>query len=102
MWNVISGGQLDQYLNERRSIFLVDLRDRAAFANGHIYSAVNIPAEELPERLSELPGNRLIVLYCYHGPQGMRMARWLDQQGYDVVDVYGGIASYRGQYYGRF
>ncbi len=99
MWSVISGAELEQYLDERRAMFLVDVRDKAAFSAGHIRGAVNIPAEELPDRILELPRNRLIVLYCYHGPQSMRLARWLDQMGYDAVDVYGGIESYRGRYY---
>lgn len=60
--------------------------------------AVHIPGEELMSRLEELPRNRLIVLYCYHGPNSMRAARQLAQLGYEVADVYGGILAYRGKY----
>ena len=98
MWNVISAAQLEQYLKEGKRLFLVDLRDKSDFAQGHIRGAVNIPVEELPNRLWELPTDRLIVLYCYHGPHSMRAARWLDQMGYDAADVYGGIQSFRGRY----
>lgn len=102
MWNIISAAQLEQYLKEKRRIFLVDLRDRSAFAREHIRGAINIPVEELPERLYELPVDRLIVLYCYHGPHSMRAARWLDQMGYEAADVYGGIEAYRGSYLERY
>lgn len=98
MWNVISAEQLEQYLREQKPLFLVDLRDEVDFAQGHISGAVNIPAEELPNRVQELPTNRLIVLYCYHGPQSMRAARWLSELGYDAADVYGGIEAYWGRY----
>ena len=49
-------------------------------------------------RLDELPRERLIVLYCYHGPNSMRAARQLAQLGYEAADVYGGILAYRGKY----
>lgn len=98
MWNVISAAQLEEYLRMGKPLFLVDLRDQEDFAQEHIRGAVNIPAEELPERITELPFDRLIVLYCYHGPQSMRAARWLDQMGYDAVNVYGGMQGYGGRY----
>ncbi len=98
MWYVISAAQLEQYLEERRWIFLVDLRDRESYAQGHIQGAVNIPDEELWERLSELPRNQLIVLYCYRGPRGMLAARQLARYGYQAADICGGIEAYRGRY----
>lgn len=98
MWNVISAAQLDEYLREGRQIYLVDIREKEDFAQDHIWGAVNIPAEELPERLDELPTDQWIVLYCYHGPQSMRAARWLGQLGYHAADVYGGMQAYRGRY----
>ena len=38
------------------------------------------------------------MLYCYHGPNSMRAARWLASLGYETADVYGGIQAYRGAY----
>ncbi len=99
MWNVISGAQLDWYLRTGKEMMLVDLRGETDYAKGHIRGAVNIPAETFPEQLWKLPRNRLIVLYCYHGPQSMRLARWLDQIGYDAEDVYGGVIAYRGSFW---
>jgi len=90
--------ELEQYLDERRPMYLVDLRDAGAYASGHILGAVNIPVEELFDRLGELPGMELIVLYCYHGPHSMRAARRLAALGYMVADVCGGIQAYRGKY----
>lgn len=95
---MISVMELEQYLDEGRPMYLVDLRDAAAYARGHILGSVNIPVEELPERLGELPRGMLIVLYCYHGPHSMRASRSLAAMGYTVADVYGGIQAYRGKY----
>ena len=98
MWDLISGAELDEYLDRGIPIFLVDMRAPGAYYREHIRGAVNIPAEELKQRVGELPADRLIVLYCYHGPNSMRAARWLASRGYETADVYGGIQAYRGKY----
>lgn len=98
MWDLISGAQLDEYLNQGKLLFLVDMRDERAYRRAHIRGAVNIPYGELRNRVWELPQDRLIVLYCYHGPNSMRAARWLASLGYETADVYGGIQAYRGAY----
>lgn len=98
MWDLVSGAQLDEYLDQGRKLFLVDMRDSRSYCRAHIRGAVNIPAEELRSRIRELPSDRLIVLYCYHGPNSMRAARWLASLGYEAADVYGGIQAYRGKY----
>lgn len=98
MWDLISGAQLDEYLDQGSNVFLVDMRDANSYRRAHIRGAVNIPAGELRSRIGELPQDRLIVLYCYHGPNSMRSARWLASLGYETADVYGGIQAYRGRY----
>ena len=99
MWDLISGAQLDEYLDQQgKPLFLVDMRDERAYRRAHIRGAVNIPYGELRDRVWELPQDRLIVLYCYHGPNSMRAARWLASLGYETADVYGGIQAYRGRY----
>ena len=55
-------------------------------------------SDELMERLCELPRDRLIVLYCYHGANSMLAARKLAALGYEVADVYGGILAYTGNH----
>ena len=98
MWNIISRRDLERMLDEGRRMALVDLQDPESYARSHIRGAVNIPCEELMDRLGELPGDRLLVLYCYHGPNSMRAARRLAEMGYETADVYGGILGYQGKY----
>lgn len=98
MWYLISAEDLERYLDEGREMLLVDMRDPSDYAKNHIQGAVNIPGDELMERLFCLPFDKLIVLYCYHGPNSMLAARQLAQRGYRAADVYGGILSYHGKY----
>jgi DNA-binding transcriptional ArsR family regulator/rhodanese-related sulfurtransferase len=48
-------------------LLFLDVRPADEFATGHIKDAWSIPIDELPERLEELPRNKLIVAYC-RGP----------------------------------
>lgn len=98
MWYLISVEDLEQYLDEGRNMLLVDMRSPKDYEKCHIRGAVNIPGDELMERISWLPFDKLIVLYCYHGPNSMLAARRLSQQGYRTADVYGGILAYHGKY----
>jgi len=71
---------------------LLDVRPADEFAAGHLTDAVNIPIEELPGRLSELPSNRRIITYC-RGEYCMfsdEAAEVLRTNGFDVVRLQGG------------
>ena len=46
------------------SIVLLDVRPEDEFAAGHLPQAINIPVEELENRLAELPRETLVVAYC--------------------------------------
>lgn len=46
------------------SIVLLDVRPEDEFAAGHLPQAINIPLDELENRLAELPRDRLVVAYC--------------------------------------
>lgn len=98
MWYLISGAQLDEYLDRGEDIFLVDMRDADSYRRAHIRGAVNIPQAEFGRRIAQLPPDRFPVLYCYHGPNSMRAARYLASLGYEAATLYGGIREYRGRY----
>ncbi|MGH6809578.1 MAG: ArsR/SmtB family transcription factor [Ensifer adhaerens] len=48
-------------------VTLLDVRPQDEFASGHLPGAINIPIEELEQRLAELPAGGEIVAYC-RGP----------------------------------
>ncbi len=45
---------------------LLDVRTRDEFASGHVKGALNIPVQELGQRLSEVPRGAVVV-YCRSG-----------------------------------
>lgn len=77
------------------SPFLLDVRTPQEFAAGHIPGAVNIPVDELRTRMRELPGERVIAVYCQVGQRGYLATRLLQQAGYAAANVGGGYQTYQ-------
>ncbi len=87
-----------QEVHEKRSreepFLLLDCREQDEFDLVRIEGACLLPMSELAERVSELESRRgeEIVVYCHHGGRSLRVARWLQGQGYaDVKSMAGGI-----------
>ncbi|WP_216215429.1 ArsR/SmtB family transcription factor [Amycolatopsis aidingensis] len=49
---------------DRGEVTVLDVRPKVEYAAGHIPGALNIPLDELPDRLDELPEGTEIVAYC--------------------------------------
>lgn len=76
-------------------VFVVDVRTQNEFFLGHIDKAVNIPLDELRERLSEIPSVKKIYVYCAVGLRGYLASRILLQHGYrEVYNLSGGYRTY--------
>jgi rhodanese-related sulfurtransferase len=52
---------------------------------------VHMPMQTIPARISELDRSRPIACLCHHGGRSMQVAYFLAQQGFEVVNVAGGI-----------
>jgi NADPH-dependent 2,4-dienoyl-CoA reductase/sulfur reductase-like enzyme/rhodanese-related sulfurtransferase len=73
---------------------LVDVRTRDEHARAAIPGSLNIPIDELRERLAEIP-DVPVVVHCEVGQRGHLAARLLDQQGFDVVNLDGGFRTWQ-------
>ncbi len=69
---------------------LVDVRTELEYGNGHIEGAINIPVDNLRERLGDIDPNKTVVEYCQVGLRGYVADRILSQHGYKVLNVTGG------------
>jgi NADPH-dependent 2,4-dienoyl-CoA reductase/sulfur reductase-like enzyme/peroxiredoxin family protein/rhodanese-related sulfurtransferase/TusA-related sulfurtransferase len=86
----------DRLLREGpENFFLLDVRDPVGVQTGGIAGAVNIPLDQLRARLSELPKDREIVLYCQVGLRAYLGARILLQNGFTrVKNLSGGYKTF--------
>jgi NADPH-dependent 2,4-dienoyl-CoA reductase/sulfur reductase-like enzyme/rhodanese-related sulfurtransferase len=72
---------------------LIDVRTADEFAAGAIPGAVNVPLDELRDRLAELPSGPLVV-HCQVGLRGHLATRLLSQRGYRVRNLDGGYRTW--------
>lgn len=77
------------------SAFLLDVREVEEFRDGAIGGAVNIPLGKLRGRVSELPRDREIWVYCRAGHRSYYACRFLAQNGFRVRNLSGGYRTYR-------
>lgn len=64
MVSLISANELQAYLKEEITPFIIDVRAPEAYQRGHLPGAVNIPREQFATSLSQIPTDQPIVTYC--------------------------------------
>ena len=80
---------------DKSDSILLDVRTPEEHEFAAIEGAVNIPIDELRNRLSEIPRNKKIVVYCAVGLRGYLASRILLQNGYtNVYNLSGGYRTY--------
>jgi len=85
----------EQFLAAGASYQLIDVRTPEEFASGHINGAVNIPVQELAQRMGEIQKDQPVVLYCRSGNRSAQAATILDQAGYTGVYDLGGVIAWQ-------
>ncbi|ADL42332.1 FAD-dependent pyridine nucleotide-disulphide oxidoreductase [Caldicellulosiruptor obsidiansis OB47] len=77
---------------------ILDVRTPEEYEFGHIKGAVNIPVDELRNRLSELPKDKKIIVYCGVGFRSYHGCLILKANGFDCLNMSGGWTSWRMYY----
>lgn len=73
-----------------------ELRTASVQADG--FDLVHIPMGVIPPRLHELDPSRPVACLCHHGARSMRVAAFLEQQGFaHVANITGGINAWSTQ-----
>jgi phage shock protein E len=75
----------------KEGALIVDVRSAEEFAEEHFPAAVNIPVDEIQQRLQEFGDrNKPLVLYCASGSRSAYAARVLKSSGFvDVINAGG-------------
>jgi len=73
---------------------LIDVRTPAEVKGGTIPGAVNIPLDEMRDRLCELPRDKEMLVFCQVGLRGYIACRILTQSGFRCRNLTGGYKTY--------
>lgn len=72
---------------------VVDVRSTEEYAVAHIPGSLNIPLDDLPARLKDVP-NATVHVLCGSGKRSSQAAAILTGHGYDTVNIAGGITEW--------
>lgn len=89
--------EVTQLINRGKTTIL-DVRDAAEYANGHLRDAKHIPLAELKNRIGELDKSKskTVVVVCQRGSRADRAVRQLAAAGFtDVTMLDGGLTAWQ-------
>ena len=76
------------------SVTLLDTRTPGEYAGGHAEGFVNIPVDELRDRLDEIPAGKPVYVMCQSGLRSYVACRILTQRGFACYNFSGGYRLY--------
>ncbi|AYF74723.1 rhodanese-like domain-containing protein [Nocardia yunnanensis] len=74
---------------------LLDVREDDEWQLGRAPGALHIPMTEVPARLDELDIDAEIYVVCRQGGRSIVVVEYLNQIGYDAVNVSGGMVAWQ-------
>ncbi|MBW2421930.1 MAG: rhodanese-like domain-containing protein [Deltaproteobacteria bacterium] len=93
----ISAAELQAERESGAAPVVIDVRTPEEYASGHIPGAVNIPFDQVAQRIGELDAPHGVALYCMIGPRARKGESALLAAGYNkgVFHLEGGFAAWQ-------
>lgn len=73
---------------------VLDVREDDEWQAGHVDGATHIPVGDVPARIAELPKGATLSVVCRAGGRSAHVTQLLAQQGYDAVNIAGGMQAW--------
>ncbi|MGC1378949.1 MAG: rhodanese-like domain-containing protein [Anaerolineales bacterium] len=88
------------YQKYQQGIFFLDVRTQIEWDRGHLNKSTLIPLDQLPNRLSDVPKDRDVVVICQSGLRSKNAVTLLRNAGYThVVSMTGGLNAWQSDGY---
>lgn len=81
-------------LYQNSSLSVLDVREVDEFESLHLEGARNLPLSQLADTYEQLDKDQLYYVICKSGMRSARACQFLAEQGYDVINVQGGMTSF--------
>ena len=92
----ISAAELHAQRESEAAPVVIDVRTPEEYASGHIPGAVNVPFDQVAQRISEIDASHGVALYCMVGPRARKGESALLAAGYEkVFHLEGGLAAWQ-------
>ena len=89
--------ELHRLLNNNKNISLVDVREKEERVMASIKGSIHVPMMAIPHQLELFNKDEPIYLFCHSGVRSAQACLYLEQQGFDSVNIIGGIHAWSTQ-----
>ncbi|MFC4022866.1 rhodanese-like domain-containing protein [Oceanobacillus longus] len=93
----ITAIELEQKIINGENVNIIDVRENEEVALGKIPSARHIPLGQIPEKYTELNKEEHYYMVCRSGGRSNNACAFLEEEGYDVTNMAGGMMSWEGE-----
>jgi len=91
----VSAEELQSWIKANRDITLIDIREDWE-RNDYNIGGIHIPLGELMNRISEIPKEGDVILYCEKGIRSVLAIQRLEAAGYDnLINLSGGMKAWK-------
>ncbi|MBG9589762.1 rhodanese-like domain-containing protein [Cytobacillus firmus] len=88
--------EVEQQLAAGVKLNIIDVREADEVKEGKIASTIHIPLGLIEFRMHELDKNQEYVMVCRSGNRSGLAARFLEGQGFSVINMLGGMMNWEG------
>ena len=81
-------------LYQKESLSVLDVREEVEFKQVHIESSQNFPLSSLADTYEVLDKNQTYYVICKSGIRSAQACQFLEEKGYDVINVPGGMDAF--------
>jgi len=86
--------ELHKLMNNNEQITLVDVREKEELVMASIKGSIHVPMMAIPHQLELFNKDVPIYLFCHSGVRSAQACLYLEQQGFDSVNIIGGIQAW--------
>ncbi|MDW2884686.1 rhodanese-like domain-containing protein [Exiguobacterium artemiae] len=93
----LTAKEVQEKLENGEQLNIIDVREVDEVKEGKIPEAIHIPLGLVEFKMNELDKKKQYVMVCRSGARSGRAATYLEGQGFDVINMDGGMMSYEGK-----
>ncbi len=94
---VITTDELEEKLEKKEPVLLVDVREDEEVADGMIPGAKHIKMGDIPANLDYFDKDKEYIFICRSGKRSENVCMYLQDQGYNVRNLVGGMLDWHGK-----
>nr|WP_247739288.1 rhodanese-like domain-containing protein [Bacillus sp. 165] len=93
----ITTEELQKRIAGEETLYLVDVREDEEVESGKIPEAVHIKMGDIPSKLDFFDKENEYIFICRSGMRSERVCEYLQEQGFKVVNMEGGMLNWAGE-----